>query len=175
MAEADQPGRIVRVFHARHLGRSLPLGLLIIPTVLLVGMLAACGPVTTGHAAAPSSTTPPTGIIPAAPTSASPTATTPALPVAPQPDPASAAAALIHNWEIGDRAVALRVATSTAVNELFAKPYRGQTLVSRQCSLKFVPVACSYGPNGGGSGSLYDVEVTPVGKLWFVSSVRVED
>ncbi len=100
--------------------------------------------------------------------------TTTAVPAAPRSSASSAAENLINSWENNDRPAAMRVATPAAVTALFAKPYAGQTVVSRDCSLQFPPPVCSFGPSGGGSGSLYQIFVTQVGSQWYVSSVAVE-
>lgn len=102
------------------------------------------------------------------------TTTTVAVPPAPQPSAEEAAQTLINGWEAGNQQLALRVATHAAVATLFAAPYGGQEMVARGCTDAFPPLYCSYGPPGGGSGDLYELEVTSVHGRWYISSVTVE-
>lgn len=132
-----------------------------------------------GCSGSPSSTATTTTSVPLGtigPSSASSTApaTVPAPPSAPQPSPSDAADALVRGWENGDRASAASVATAAAVATLFAHPYQGQTMVSRGCTTAFPPVVCSYGPNGGGSGSLYQITLAQASGGWYVSTVSIE-
>jgi hypothetical protein len=145
--------------------------------------LAACG----GHrAAAPGATAPgattsattaaPTTAAPTttAPTTTAPTTTTTALPPAPQTSPYDAAQAFIDGWVAAKRRFSASVATAEAVRTLFAHAYAGQTVTWRGCTTTFLPRVCSFGPYGGGSGTLYQVSVRPEGPRWYVSSVAVE-
>jgi hypothetical protein len=133
--------------------------------------LAGCG---SSHTAAPTTTTAPVGTIQPTTTAAAAPPTTAATPPAPQPSPSDAADALIRGWQSGDRTYAASVATASAVATLFARAYQGQTVVSRGCSTGFAPYTCSYGPEGGGSGSLYQLTVSQAPAGWYVSDVRVE-
>jgi hypothetical protein len=139
---------------------------------LLVTALTGCAG--SGPAPAPTTSAVPSTSAPAPTTTVAPTTTTTAVPPAPQASPAAAAQALVDSWVDGDRAAARRVATTRAVAILFAHPYAGQTVISRGCSTEFPPLVCSYGPYGGGAGTLYEVDVEPAGANWYVSSVSVE-
>jgi hypothetical protein len=66
------------------------------------------------------------------------------------------------------------VATPAAVTAIFATPYTNQTVISRQCSVEFLPRVCSYGPNGGGAGPLFEVDLLQSGSQWYVSGALVE-
>jgi hypothetical protein len=115
-----------------------------------------------------------TSTVPASTTTAAPTTTTVALPSNPQASPLAAATAFIQDWKKHDSAAAATVATSTAVTMLFATPYTNQTVISRGCSVEFLPRVCSWGPNGGGSGALYEIDVLQSGSSWYVSNATVE-
>jgi hypothetical protein len=119
-----------------------------------------------------------------APTTSAPKSTTtpsaattlaPVIPVAPQPSAQAAAAALVSGWSAGNKVFALSVATAASVATLFAVPYQAGNAVFRGCSAAFSPIVCTYGPPGGGNGALYEVNVSPTGAKWYVSSVVVED
>lgn len=139
-----------------------------------VALLAGCSSGTSP--ASTTTTTVPVGTIgPSSTSSTTAAAPAPAAPPsAPQPSPDQAADALVRGWQAGNRAYAATVATAPAVATLFAHPYQGQTMVSRGCTTAFPPVVCSYGPNGGGSGSLYQITLTQTGGGWYVSNVAVE-
>jgi len=139
-------------------------------SVVLAVSAAGCG--TSGGTAESTTTVAPAvlGSVPSTPASTTITA----VPAGPRSSASSAAQYLINSWENNDRPAAMRVATPAAVTALFARPYAGQTVVSRDCSLQFPPPVCSFGPSGGGSGSLYQIFVTQVGSQWYVSSVAVE-
>lgn len=143
-------------------------------SVVLAVSVAGCGTSggTSGGTAESTTTVAPAvlGSLPSTPAST----TTTAVPAGPRSSASSAAQYLINSWENNDRPAAMRVATPAAVTALFARPYAGQTVVSRDCSLQFPPPVCSFGPSGGGSGSLYQIFVTQVGSQWYVSSVAVE-
>ena len=117
---------------------------------------------------------PTTTLAPATTTTTASTTTTVAVPPAPQPTPDAAAAAFIAAWKKHDMAAAARVATPVAITALFATPYSNQTVQSRGCSVEFVPRVCSYGPFAGGSGPLYEIDLTPAGSAWYVSNAIVE-
>jgi hypothetical protein len=138
---------------------------------LMAALLAGCSPGSKGGNAAASTTLATT---PRPTTTVAPTTTTTALPPNPQPSPLAAATAFIGAWKKGDRTAAATVATATAVAALFATPYTNQTVVSRGCSAEFTPRVCSYGPGAGGSGPLFEIDLTPSGSNWYVSNAVVE-
>jgi hypothetical protein len=81
----------------------------------------------------------------------------------------------MQGWMAGNRAQSASVATEPAVNTLFATAYAGQPLNDRGCSDAFPPFKCTWGPYAGGSGSLYEITLTPTsGGRWYVSGVVVE-
>ncbi len=143
--------------------------------LLCVLSVAACG-----HSGA-ASTSPtngaPTTTAPriTAPTTAPPT-TTPALPSAFQPSASAASSELVTAWRAANRAAARKVATATAVAELFSARYPGDGLaISRGCSVAFPPLVCTYGPPGGGNSNdrLYELYVSHLARGWYVSSVMI--
>jgi hypothetical protein len=115
---------------------------------------------------------------PTAPTTAptAPTTAAPVIPVAPQPSAEAAADSLVSSWASGNRAKALRVATSQAVATLFAVAYPGDLAGSRGCTSAFPPIICTYGPPGGGNSNdpIYQVYISQTGADWYVSSVLIE-
>lgn len=119
----------------------------------------------------PATTTIPTTTVPKKP----PRKTTTTLPHSPQSSPDAAATLFMQGWIGGNRAQSASVGTSSAVATIFATPYAGQTVVDRGCSNSFTPIRCSWGPNGGGDGNIYEVTLasTPAG-TWYVSGVAVE-
>jgi hypothetical protein len=74
----------------------------------------------------------------------------------------------------GDRAQSESVATASAVETLYAVPYHGQPVNDRGCTDSFSPLICTWGPYAGGQGSIYQVQVSPDGNLWYVSAVTIE-
>lgn len=142
--------------------------------VITVAIVAGCGSATTLQAGkTTTTTTTAVGIIPGT-TAPAPTTATAGIPAAPQSTPDAAAQALVDNWVANKRTVALSVATPMAVSTLFAQPYRGQTVVNRDCTVTYMPYVCSFGPNGGGSGSLYQIYLGKAGQSWYVTSVVIE-
>jgi hypothetical protein len=146
-----------------------------------LAVLGGCG---RGASSAPAPTASPTTrpavptTRPAVPTTraVAPTAsTTPAPPSSPKATPGAASAALIADWEAGDRAGAATVATAAAVAALFAKAYGGEPLNDRGCSSSF-EIVCSWGPYAGASSAdaLYQITMATAGGSWYVSSVVVE-
>ncbi len=131
-------------------------------------------PATTTPATTTPATTTPATTTPATTPATTTPATTTTLPADPQPSADAAAADFIDGWKSGARGQAQRVATKRAVTSLFAHAYKGQNVIDRGCSDQFLPVVCSYGPYGGGSGALYEVNVRPKGAKWYVSSVIIE-
>lgn len=109
-------------------------------------------------------------------TVATTTTTAPALPVAPQPSAEQAADALVANWAAGNRTVALSVATSAAVDTLFAISYPAGLAIDRGCSDGAPPVTCSFGPPGGGNPNdpIYSLSVSQAPGGWYVSAVTAE-
>lgn len=144
--------------------------------VVAAGVASLAGCSSSPSSASTTTTTVPVGTIqPSSTSSTTAAVAAPAPPPAPQPSPSDASDALVRGWEAGNRAYAASVATAPAVATLFARPYQDQTLVSRGCTTAaFPPVVCSYGPNGGGSGSLYQVTLTQTSGGWYVSKVTVE-
>lgn len=126
-----------------------------------------------GKSANSATTTPTTP----ATTRPAPTTTLPAIPVAPQPTADEAATALIANWGAGNRTVALSVATTQAVDNLFAAPYQAGLAIDRGCSNGTPPVTCTFGPPGGANPNdpIYSLSVSqaPNGG-WYVSAAQVE-
>jgi hypothetical protein len=108
-------------------------------------------------------------------TTTTPTTTTVAIPSAPQATAETAANALISGWSAGNRPAALSVATTTAVDTLFAVPFPPGLATDRGCSTSN-PVVCTYGPPGGGppNDPIYSlkVEQEPSGG-WYVASVQI--
>lgn len=80
----------------------------------------------------------------------------------------------MDDWFAGNRAGSATVATPAAVAALYATAYAGQPLNDRGCTDQFPPLVCTWGPYAGGSGSIYQVSVSPAGAKWFVSSVVIE-
>jgi hypothetical protein len=136
-------------------------------------ILAACSssPQNTSSSTTPSSTTTTHAALP-------PPTTAPPTPVAPQPTADTAANALINFWASGDKADALRVATTTAVNSLFASPFPGGDLaIDRGCSTGASPVTCTFGPPGGAdpNDAIYSMSVTELPNgYWYVSAAQQE-
>lgn len=109
------------------------------------------------------------------PTTATASTTIP-LPPTPQPSASDAASQLVTAWRSSNRTAARRVATATAVAELFVTPYPGDGLaISRGCSVAFPPLVCTYGPPGGGNANdaLYELYVSHAARGWYVSSVMI--
>jgi hypothetical protein len=160
----------------------------IVAAVLAATTLAGCGghssgtaPTTTATStAAASTTTVPeattTTTAPATTTTTVPrtTTTTVSLPPAPQATPDAAATAFMAAWKDGDRKAAATVATARAITALFAASYKGQSVIDRGCSVKFLPRVCSWGDYGGGSGPLYEIDTRPAGANWYVSNAIIE-
>ena len=118
----------------------------------------------------------------AAPTPMSPaprttTTTTLALPTALQAGAEAAATALVSSWSTGNKAIALTVATPTAVADLFASTYTNGLAIDRGCSTTFMPIVCTFGPPGGASPTdpIYEIDVTKAAGGWYVSAVKVEN
>jgi len=114
-------------------------------------------------------------------TTTGPAATTTApeaIPSSPQASAEVAARALVGAWAVGNRPAASSVATTSAVDTLFATPYPGGNLASdRGCGASASPVTCTFGPPGGANpnDAIYSVLVTQTSAgTWYVSSVRVE-
>ena len=117
-----------------------------------------------------------TTTVPPTTTTVPPTTTTaPAVPAAPQSTAENAALALINAWSKGDQATALRVATTTAVNTLFATQFHSGMAIDRGCNT-VSPTTCAFGPPGGASPAdpLYQLTVTAApGGGFYVSAVLV--
>lgn len=109
----------------------------------------------------------------AARTATSRTATVP-LPPDPQPTAEGAADLFMQSWIDGNRAGSVSVAVRSAVAALYARPYANQPLNDRGCTTAFQPLICTWGPYGGGSGSIYQISVSAVGSRWYVSAVTIE-
>jgi hypothetical protein len=105
------------------------------------------------------------------------TTTTAGLPSALQPSPTTAASALVSSWAGGNRAVALSVATPSAVDTLFGATYASGMAIDRGCSTSAPPVVCTFGPPGGASPTdpIYEVYVSQAPSGWYVSTVKVEN
>ncbi|MHB8464841.1 MAG: hypothetical protein ACYDD7_08395 [Acidimicrobiales bacterium] len=86
--------------------------------------------------------------------------------IAPQPSPDVAANALLQAWQVGDRAVAARVASASAVATLFA--HAPQPVSDRGCQ---DPVggqaSCAFGVGSG----LVTVHTVMAGGGWIVDEV----
>lgn len=134
------------------------------------GGRASSAPTTPAPATSTSTTT---TTLPTTTTTTIPATTTTTLPPEPQPSPLLAASTFIDGWESGDRARSANVAVPAAVAALFANSYAGQTVISRGCSDQFHPIVCSFGPYGGGTGALYEVDLLPAGPNWYVSDVQI--
>jgi hypothetical protein len=80
----------------------------------------------------------------------------------------------IDDWKRHDQAAAALVGVPSAVAALFATPYTNQPVISRGCSMEFVPRTCSWGPSGGGAGALFQIDTSPDGTNWYVSGAQVE-
>jgi len=106
-----------------------------------------------------------------APATAAPTTTTTSTTVtlAPQPSPDQAAQALLGAWRAGDRGVASRVASASAVAVLFGQPPQGTP--DRGCQ---DPVGgssnCAFGLANGGLLTLH-ASMVPSG-LWLIDGVQ---
>jgi len=145
---------------------------------------AACG--TSGQSGSttttqPSTTSAPSSTTTTTTTTAPPGTTTPpttaaAIPPAPQPNAETAAQALVTYWAQGNRATALRVATTQAVATLFAVPYPSGLAINRGCTSAFPPIICTFGAPGGGptNAPIYQVSVSQAPGGWYVSSVQIE-
>jgi len=105
------------------------------------------------------------------------TTTTVPLPPALKPGAEDAATTLVSNWETGNRAAALTVATPAAVTALFAVPYANGLAIDRGCSTSFSPIVCTFGPPGGASPNdpIYEIDVSQAAGGWYVSSVKIEN
>jgi hypothetical protein len=105
------------------------------------------------------------------------TTTTLALPTALQAGAEAAATALVSSWSTGNKAIALTVATPTAVADLFASTYTNGLAIDRGCSTTFMPIVCTFGPPGGASPTdpIYEIDVTKAAGGWYVSAVKVEN
>ena len=105
------------------------------------------------------------------------TTTTVVLPTTLQPGAEAAATALVSSWSTGNKAVALTVATPTAVADLFAAPYTSGLTIDRGCSTTFMPIVCTFGPPGGASPTdpIYEIDVSKTAGGWYVSSVKIEN
>jgi hypothetical protein len=105
------------------------------------------------------------------------TTTTVGLPSAPQPSPTTAASALVSSWAGENRAVALSVATPSAVDTLFGATYASGMAIDRGCSTSAPPVVCTFGPPGGASPTdpIYEVYVSQTPGGWYVSTVKIEN
>ena len=105
------------------------------------------------------------------------TTTTVVLPTTLQPGAEAAATALVSSWSTGNKAVALTVATPTAVADLFAAPYTSGLAIDRGCSTTFMPIVCTFGPPGGASPTdpIYEIDVSKTAGGWYVSSVKIEN
>ena len=101
--------------------------------------------------------------------------TTSTIPAALQPSAEAAANALVSAWASGNKAQALSVATTQAVDSLFAIPYPTGLAIARGCTTAFPPIVCTYGPPGGGptNASIFQLLVTQASDGWYVSSVQV--
>ncbi len=142
-------------------------------------VLAGCG--SSKPAAAPASaTTAPASATtaPAAPSTTAAPATTTTVdsstpPPDPQPSASQASAVFMDGWMAGDRARSATVATPAALATLYATAYAGQPLNDRGCTDAFPPIVCTWGPYAGGSGAIYQVQLTQQGSDWYVSGVTV--
>jgi hypothetical protein len=106
-----------------------------------------------------------------------PTTTTTAVPPTRQGTAQAAADRLVGAWAGGDRARASAGATADAVETLFAVPYPAGQAVDRGCSTGAAPVACSFGPPGGGNPGdpIFILQVAQAADgSWYVSAVRIE-
>ena len=135
-------------------------------------LLAGCGSSRPAASPAPATTSP------AAPsTTAAPTTTTTVDPSTPPPDPqpsaSQASAVFMGGWMAGDRARSATVATPAALATLYATAYAGQPLNDRGCTDAFPPIVCTWGPYAGGSGAIYQVQLTQQASGWYVSGVTV--
>lgn len=99
------------------------------------------------------------------------------LPSSPKSSAETAATALIASWSTGNRPEALTVATSAAVAALFSATYHSGLALDRGCSTAFTPIACTFGPPGGGVSTdpIYQVLVSQSPGGWYVSSVKIEN
>jgi hypothetical protein len=128
----------------------------------------------------------PTGTATTAPSEPTTTAVAPStttrsvatsVPADPQPSPEQATAALVLDWERGNRTAATQVATATAVATLFGRPYRGEVLNDRGCASPGPnPVICSWGPYALASPTnpLYEITVAVHRGGWYVVAVARE-
>lgn len=80
----------------------------------------------------------------------------------------------MQSWMEGNRAGSASVAVASAVATLYAKAYAHQPLNDRGCTSAFPPLICTWGPYAGGSGSIYQVSVSPARGRWYVSGVTIE-
>lgn len=141
------------------------------------GRPAASPPSSTGTGSSSSATAAkrdPTSVPQATSTTSRPAPSTPALPPDPQPSAEQASGVFMDGWMAGDRARSSSVAAASAVSTLYATPYGGQPLNDRGCTDSFPPLICTWGPYAGGHGSIYQVQVSPDGSSWYVSSVQIE-
>jgi hypothetical protein len=80
----------------------------------------------------------------------------------------------MHGWVAADRTASATVGTPAAVATLFATAYAHQPLDDRGCTSSFLPIQCTWGPFGGGSGSIYQISVEQSHAGWYVTAVVVE-
>lgn len=103
--------------------------------------------------------------------------TTAAVPPTRQRTAQAAADFLIGAWAGANRTQAATGATADAVHALFAVPYPSGEADNRGCSDGAPPIACSYGPPGGGdpNAAIFIVQVSQASDGgWYASSVRIE-
>ena len=149
-------------------------------------VLAGCGPGFGHHTAIPTTvaSAPPTTAARATTTTAvrattttavrATTTTTIPIPPHPQPTAEDAANLFMQSWVDGNRARSASVAVGSAVATLYATPYANQPLNDRGCTTAFPPLICTWGPYAGGSGTIYQVLVSPIGTRWYVSALTIE-
>ncbi len=141
------------------------------------GSSPAAAPTTLPTTTVASTTTTTTTATTTAPTTAPvPTTAAAALPPAPQPSAEDAANALVGYWASGNRASALRVATSQAVTTLFAVAYPNGLAINRGCSSSFSPIICTFGAPGGGptNAPIYQLDELQTTGGWYVNAVQIE-
>ncbi|HLI54012.1 MAG TPA: hypothetical protein VKU88_06790 [Acidimicrobiales bacterium] len=136
--------------------------------LLAVG-LAGCS---SAHRSAAPATSTPAKTAPAS--TAAPTTTTTPLPPDPQPSPEQASSVFMEGWIHADRAQSASVAVPQALATLYATRYAGQPLNDRGCDDAFQPLICTWGPYAYGSGSIYQVQLSPDGSRWYVSGLIIE-
>jgi hypothetical protein len=130
-----------------------------------------------GSSKAPASTSlPSTTLAPTTTSTAMPTTTTTlGLPSALQPNAEDAATTFVAAWAAANMPKGLTVATTQAVQVLFAAPYPNGLAVNRGCSTGSAPVTCTFGPPGGGptNDPIYQIQVSQAPQGWYVSNVQI--